>query len=470
MPDIVTIADRLLADEPALLSSLDFGPFVAQGTGSGASLLIGDASEISLMQSEETSRLDHRMAHLAQAGDVVLLREKDARFERYLKAYRGIDDVTFLGADSSCDAPVAKQAFTTAALLQTLVDVARQNGGLTLRSYITTGPVWHLAQIIGERADCLINVDGPSPRTSRRVNDKLWFAHLARTVIGDNAVPPTMSAYGPKAAAALIFRLSAQGQQVIAKVPDSAGSKGNIRLDRAVLESLTAAQVETLLLERLHGTGWDNSYPILIGVWDANLTCTPSVQMWLPHSSDGMPRALAVFEQRVLGASAAFVGAVKSELPRKIQDALVTQALAIAQVLQRLGYYGSCSFDAVIYNRNNAGNSIHWIECNGRWSGASIPLAVMNAIGTDSIPNGLVIVQEEMPGNPLNTSQAVNALDSVLYRGGPPDEGVILMSPPTGMGASTANLLVFARDQADAIRLGDRAMALLKRVTLDQIA
>jgi len=469
MPDIETIADRLLADEPALLSSLDFGAFVAQGAGSGPSVLIGDASEISLMQTAWASHLDHRMAHLAKPGDMVLVRENDACFARYLKDYRGIEDVAFVNAGPSRNDSVAKLMLNSQARLRDFVDLACQNGGLTFKPYITTGTIWHLAQAIGERAGLVINVSGPSPRISQRANDKLWFTHLARTVIGGDAVPPTMSAYGPKAAAALIFRLSSQGQQVIVKVPDSAGSKGNVRLDQTVLEGLTVDQIEALLLDRLHGTGWSDSYPILVGVWDENVTCTPSVQMWIPHVAEGKPSAQGVFEQRVFGASAAFIGAVKSELPQPLQDTLVAQTLAVAEVLQRLGYYGRCSFDAVICDGNTAEPSIHWIECNGRWSGVSIPLATLNSISTGQIPDGLVIIQEKLPGNPINTSQAVTALESVLYCGGLADNGVILMSPPTGAEASTINLLVFARHQSDAIRLGDRAMALLKNVTADQV-
>ncbi len=465
MTENASIVKRFLADEPTLLSSLDFGPFVAQGTGSGPSLLIGDTSEISLMQSTPTSHRDHRMAHLAKAGDVVLVRNRDPVFERYLKDYRGLENVTFLGADPTRSEAVAKQAFTSELLLNSLVNVARRNGGLTIHSYLTTETTWHLAQAIGERAACIVHVSGPSARISQRANDKLWFTQLARKVIGDDAVPPTISAYGPKAAAALILRLNAQGQQVIVKVPDSAGSAGNIRLDKAALETLTADQVETLLMDRLHGIGWADSYPILVGVWDADVTSTPSVQMWIPHISDGEPSAQGVFEQRVFGASAAFIGAVKSTLSNALQDALVTQALTIARVLQQLGYYGRCSFDAVICTRNDNANSIHWIECNGRWSGVSILSAVLHSIHTGPPPKGLVILQERLPGDPCTTSDAINAMHKILYRGGPREEGVILMSPPIGVIASTANLLIFAKSQADAIRLGDEAMQMLKTTT-----
>lgn len=454
------IAGRLLADEPALLSSLDFGPLVAQGTGSGPSLLIGDPSEISLMRSARNSFLDHRMAHLAKPGDVVLVRRRDIQFEDYLREFRGFDEVTFLGADPACADPVAKQAFTSERLLQKLVDVARLHGGLTITSYLTTGTIWHLAQCIAARAGCIVHVNGPSPRISARVNDKLWFTQLAKAVIGARAVPPTMSAYGPKAAAAQILHLIGHGQQVIVKVPDSAGSAGNIRLERSVLAKLSTRQVETLLMDRLHSTGWADTYPILVGVWDAHVTCSPSVQLWIPRDGEGPPQSQGVFEQKVFGQAAAFVGAARSTLSKEIQDTLVTEALMIARVLQRLGYYGRCSLDAVLCADNPG--LVHWIECNGRWSDVSIPLAVLHSLGSGELAKGMMIIQDKLPGDPISTSQAVNALRGLLYRGDPLAGGAILLSPPSNAIASTANVLSFAPTQREAARLGEKALDALK--------
>ena len=72
---------ELLESEPALLSSLDFGPRVAQGIGDGPFLLIGDQSEISLLAPTQKTRLDYRMALLAKPGDSVLVRQQVPDFE-----------------------------------------------------------------------------------------------------------------------------------------------------------------------------------------------------------------------------------------------------------------------------------------------------------------------------------------------------------------------------------------------------
>lgn len=459
------LIERFVADEPALLSSLDFGPWVAQGTGTGPSLFIGDQSEISLMRNAQSSHLDHRMAHLAKSGDVVLVRRRDPEFEAYLTEYRGFSDVTFLSASSADADPVTKQAHSTPSLLETLIKVARNAGGLTINSYLTTGNTWRLAQAIGEAANCIIYVSGPSPRVALRVNDKLWFTRLARQVIGNEAVPPTMSAYGPDAAAALVVRFGKSVSQVIVKVPDSAGSAGNIRFEAAFLQRKSSNQIRSLLQDQLHATGWADSYPILVGVWDTDVTCTPSVQLWIPHMADGPPVSHGVFEQQVIGDAAAFVGAIRSTLPDAVQRDLVAQSVKIATVLQHLGYYGRCSFDAVICNHDDDPNTIHWIECNGRWSGVSIPLAILHSIAPDQGALGVMVTQYPLPAVTVTASQAVKALHSELYHHATSADGVVFLSPPPSANGSIANLLSFGNSQAVAARSGRAAIQRLRELT-----
>jgi hypothetical protein len=457
MPDHAALIERLLADEPGFASSRGFGAHVAQGAGAGPQLLIGDLLQISLMRGSGESALDHRIAHLARADDIVLVRVQDPAFEAYLEVFCGFAPLTLLVVDPADDRSVAEQALTTADLRDPVVAAARANGGLTITSYLTTGTIWHLAQNIGDAADCVVHVNGPAPRISERANDKLWFMRIARAVIGTDAVPPTMSAYGPAAAAALVLRLAGTGEQVIVKVPDSAGSAGNVRLDHSLLANQTEDNLQALLLERLHATGWADTYPILVGVWDSDVESSPSVQLWVPQAKDGPPVAQGVFEQTVLGEGAIFVGAVRSDLPDVLQEKLVQQAVEISGVLQALGYYGKCSLDAVVCK----GGHIHWIECNGRWSGVSIPLQVLHDIAPDRDFDGVVIVQQLLPAPPMSTAALVHALDPLLYRkskGEMPSQGVVILSPPHSTKGVVANLLVFAATQSAALQISQDAL------------
>ena len=149
MKDGATLAVRLAADEPALLGSRDFGPFVRQGTGPGPSLLIGDQSEISLLKSANETHLDYRMAHLARPNDIVLVRRRDTPFEDYLARHLGLGDLTFLEMPRSEILPVSKLALASTALIDRLAETTTRNGGLTLKSYLTTGNTWRLAKAIG---------------------------------------------------------------------------------------------------------------------------------------------------------------------------------------------------------------------------------------------------------------------------------------------------------------------------------
>lgn len=287
--DCDLIAQGYLRDEPAFVSSLDFGPFVAQGCGPGPSVLIGDQSEINLLGSMSGLRLDHRMALLARNGDTVLVRNRETGFETYLAEFLGLKEVTFVQVDNDPLRPVAKQVCLSPSLRGALAQTARNKGGLTLKAYLTTGNTWRLAKAIGEISGACIHVCGPSPRATRRANDKLWFNQLIKKILGTHATPPTLAAYGPAAAAGLARKISRSAGQVIIKVPESAGSAGNIRLEGALLQSMSLVEVRQFLLDRLRSIGWQDSYPILVGVWDRNVSHSPSVQLWIPRKSDGMP-------------------------------------------------------------------------------------------------------------------------------------------------------------------------------------
>jgi hypothetical protein len=275
-----------------------------------------------------------------------------------------------------------------------------------------------------------------------------------------------MSAYGPAAAAALVLRLARKGAQVIVKVPDSAGSAGNVRFDPLQLTNHTADSLQSRLVDRLHATGWTDTYPILVGVWDSDVESSPSVQLLIPQAKDGPPVVQGVFEQTVLGEGAAFVGAVPCRLQDGVQDRLAGQAIKIAGVLQALGYYGKCSLDAVVCK----GGQIHWIECNGRWSGVSIPLQVLRDIVPASDSGGIVILQQLLRGPQITTAAAVHALDPLLFRkrgGAIPSEGVLILSPPLSTQGIVANLLVFAPTQSAAHQISQDALGRLVAASAD---
>ncbi|HSF91276.1 MAG TPA: hypothetical protein VLA51_03620, partial [Paracoccaceae bacterium] len=404
-------------------------------------------SEIALISSPRVSRLDYRMALLASPGDSVLVRRQVRDFEGYLIDNLGQENVTYMHGRADDPRPVTLQARTSDKMLQTLAQLAQQSGGLTLKPYLATGHSWRLAQTLGEATKCCIHVCGPSPRLARRVNDKLWFAEFARHVLGNHATPPTRAAYGPAAAAGLVSRIARMSDQIVVKVPDSAGSAGILRLDGTTVRGKSLDDLRQFLLHRLRTFGWRDTYPILVGVWDENVRCSPSAQIWVPRVQDGPPVVEGIFEQRLRDGVAAFVGGARSTLPQVLQDRLQTEASRIAGILQRIGYFGRCSLDAVVFRTSERADNIHWIECNGRWGGVSIPMtAAENLCANQSAP-AISIIQELRPGRQMQTKELLRRLGDLLFRVGHDKTSIVVMSPPEHENGININLLSVSETQ-----------------------
>jgi Pre ATP-grasp domain len=457
------LAARLLRDEPALRSSLDFGPFVQQGQSAGPSLLIGDQSEIPLLQHALDMRRDYRMALLAQPSDVVIVRHREEVYERYLDSYLGISDVTYLAPPDPCKDPIAVAARQDAYLSEILMKLA--GGGFTLKSYITTQNTWRLAQDLGNATQRIMHLSGPSARVSKRANDKLWFTDLTRQIFDKTAVPPTMSGYTIAAAAAEIAYFAKSCDQVVAKIPDSAGSAGNVTFQSADIVGKSERALRHLLRTRLEATGWSDAFPILIGVWERDVLCSPSVQLWIPHADAGPPIAEGVFEQRTHNAEAAFIGAALSTLPSALQATLSQEAVTIATALQALGYFGRCSLDAVIHKAQDGTQEIHWIECNGRWGGVSIPMTLAKNLKGGALPDGFLVVQAGHYDFPeMTTADYLSLFNDLLFRKGQKEEGLIVTAPPTGTGSLSINLLTLCNTGHQAKLLVEEAFERLRKL------
>ncbi|MBJ3763715.1 hypothetical protein ILP92_13235 [Maribius pontilimi] len=446
--DVAQVVAALLAQEPAFRTEAQFGPHVHQGAGPGPSLLIGDQSMMELHSGLTPSILDHRMALLARPGDVVVVRRRSAAFEHYVGDILGLESVTFLAPPAPSPAPVAKLCHTLPELFEPLRTLLRDRDSLTIRSYLTNGHDWRLAQILGDATQCPVFVHGPAPRIARRCNNKLWFWRQTRRVLGARTVPASFHAFGPAAAAAQVARIAASGEDVVIKVPSSAGGCGNLRLPAALLGGMDLARIRALILARLRATGWGGTYPILVGVWETGVTQSPSAQVFIPLPSDGPPEVRHLFQQQVAGLEGEFVGAVPAHLPGAIRDKMVAEAGELSRLLQGLGYFGWCSFDAILL----ADGTLHWIECNGRWSGVSIPLAAAANV-TGQPPRGIAIAQDGLDRPLLRTGALLGALDDLLLRKGASDSGLILLSPPEAEPPATFCAVAIAASQAGADRI-----------------
>src|SRR5690606_17302709 len=111
----------------------------------------------------------------------------------------------------------------------------------------------------------------------------------------------------------------------------------------------------------------------------------PSVQLWIPPrpaAEEGAPAdpvVEGVFTQ-LLGSAGEFMGGAPSRLPAAVQARLAQEAVYLGGLLQALGYVGRCSLDAILVGDDPHGATPHWIECNGRWGGMSIPMTLANRL------------------------------------------------------------------------------------------
>ncbi|MCP5072087.1 MAG: hypothetical protein GY947_02170 [Rhodobacteraceae bacterium] len=456
------MAGRLLRDEPALSASDYFGPQVSCGVGSGPALFIGDQRELSLYADNAIPSLQYRMALLAAAGDIVAVTERDEEFEAYLRTYVGVHDVTFIETGTH-PTPVSVRCREDPILFSKLKRALRDHGAMTIIPYLCTGNTWRLAQTLSMDTDASVQVCGPPPRLSKRVNDKIWFSNRARQLFGDNALPPTYAAYGPAAAAAHIARFAKTAARMVIKVPDSAGSMGNVVLESTQVSDLTLGALRAHLLKLLYRTGWHGSYPVLAGVWDDNVHASPSLQMWIPNVAQGAPLIEDIFEQRVQGAEGKFVGAVRSHLDPETEGRLVKEALQFAHLFQQLGYFGRCSLDCVLTRSCENGRQVHWIECNGRWGGVSIPMTLVNGLGRVAGGEGLVIVQQVNLGHQYRTTQqTIELLSDLLYERGISERGLLLLAPTSKGSKAAVNFAALAPNQEEAAELAERATSRMR--------
>ncbi len=460
------IAARIATEEPALAATQAFGSRTRPGILANRWLVIGDASEIALTKVDDEAAYEHRLSLLARQGDLVVFGEEpNSSFARYRSQFIGLGPVHAVRPRRVPGLPLlplADRCRLDNAAFSQIVAAARREGGLTIVPHIGMGSAWRLAAAIAEATGLEVRVMSPPPRLTRRANDKLWFARLVAEVVGQNAIPPSYSAHGPAVLAHRARALARRSDRVVVKVPDSAGGAGNICLGARELVDASLADIKDRVFGVLRTAGWHDAYPLLVGLWEAPALGSPSVQLWIPAVGDGSPVVEGLFEQILEGREGVFVGSVPAQLPEGWNLRLAQEAMRLATVLQLLGYFGRCSLDALLIGNNLDWADLHWIECNGRWGGVSIPMTVVNRLKRGAAHPKFVVVQrsaESYPPRPF--AEALRALDGLLFRPGKRDDGIILLSPAEIEAGRGVQMLACAETVAEARELSDRAVGIL---------
>ncbi len=409
--------------------------------------------------------MEDRIGMLAGPGDTLVIERDSPAHEAYIRRLLALEDfrVVALGPPSGRPRPIAMRLCDSDVLLQQFADTARAAGRFQILPHIGAGSAWALAGAIARKAGVPVLVGAPPPRLTRRVNDKIWFSNRVRELLGAEALPPTFAAFGPAAIAAKIARIARNSDRVIVKTPDSAGSMGNVAVDADLVRRLSTGDIRNLVLSMLRGRGWRGRYPVLVGLWETDILASPSVQLWIPQRSHGHPIIEGIFEQHLAGPTAEFVGAVPTKLPQPLVDRLAGQAMRLACLCQDVGYFGRCSLDCLITSAARNQPKIHWVECNGRWGGVSVPMTLANRLLAPECGHGIVIVQNmTVPLAVDDVSEAHAKLADLLFGSGS-DEGIVPLSGSCLARGMGLHFMALSETQERAETIASQAIARLRK-------
>jgi len=451
------LAERIRKQEPNLDTTLPFGGQVRPGLGSCPSLVIEDHSWIALFEAVGDASYSYRACVLAAPGDSVAVGiGRCPAFEDYCRTTLGLGDFEVVSPGHG--RPTESLALRCARdpdLIAQLAAKARAFDGMNVLPYMGTGGAWHLAGRIAEASDTPVSVAAAPPNLTRRVNNKLWFAGCMKQALGQSAQPETFAAYGLAALTKKAAILARRHAGIAVKLPSSASSAGNVVLDARDFAAMPARRLRAHIDRQLQMTGWRGDYPLMVTTWEAPVLSSPSVQLWIPLAQAGKLSVEGIFDQVLSGPAAEFVGAVPSTLSEPLRLRLADEAAALGHLFQRLGYFGRCSFDSIIVGETEETAQVHWIECNGRWGGTSIPMTLANRlIGDWSHADVLIAERNDFSGPPWPFEEFCDQLGALLFRHGGPPRGIVALSPSRIEAGTGYELLVLAsgpKDAADSI-------------------
>jgi hypothetical protein len=320
-----------------------------------------------------------------------------------------------------------------------------------LHPYHGSLEVWAAARLFSGTARRALKVIAPPPALTQKVNDKVWLADVLTRLFGERSVPPTRHAWNLATAARLVRDLGAEARTVVVKVPEASGAAGNLLLEADEYQGQSLATIRDRLRQRLAPLGWDGER-LLIGSWERRVLLSPSVQVWIPPTGEGDPTVEGVFEQTLTKTVGRFRGTAPAALAPGMVEDIAERSWLVALLFQRLGYLGRCSFDLILVGERLSRCQVLFVECNGRWGGASLPMTLMNRLFGRWYERPFAMREIQVPGlDRLRFEDLVAGLDHVLYdaRTG---RGRMIIYNPRHLRAGTADVIALGRSWADARR------------------
>lgn len=452
------LANRLCCEDMQLASVKPFGNLVSTGIGPGPAVVLEDHSWIRLFEQTGDEAYSYRALLLACKGDIVIVGiAQNSVFETYCREQLLLGKVELLSpALAKPTDSLATRCLKDQPLIETLAMHAAQNESLNIISYMSTGAIWALANMVATYAHAPVRIAGPPPYLCRCVNNKLWFTKRATEVLGVAAVPTTFEVHNLTILCSRIATLAKNTTSVAIKLKDSASSAGNLVFDSSMLRNLSLHALRNHLLAILIQRCWNNAYPLMVTAWESPVADSPSVHLWIPKEKQGFPIVEGIFDQSVSGTASEFVGAIPSSLDDTWQHQLAKDAVRIGSLFQALGYFGRCSFDAILVGRNLSQATLHWVECNGRWGGVSIPITLANRLVGNWQNHPFVIIEEGHLNLPhANLPWLLHIIKDNLYTPTRSTTGAVILSPSKIESGTGYELMVFGNNVIDAVAIAD---------------
>lgn len=461
--DVARLAERIRRRQPAIDDVRAYGGAVSAGCGSGPSLFLHDTAGIQEVGPPHPSGLEYRPLPLAGTGDfLAVCDEWNPAFAAYCRDILGLGEVEVLRTRRSHPrASLATLCRRDPGVVRRLADAARARGRLTLHPYISAPAVWCLAAAIARDAGGVpVHVAAPPPRIARCVNDKLWFARRVAELLGPDALPPSYAARDVDALVRSVEGLVHECEQIVLKLPSSAGARGNAILHCGEIRGMTRRALRSELASLLRRLGWRRPFPLLVSVWETPVAMSPSAQLWIPHPDDGPPIVEGIFEQDVVGEAGRFSGSAPAQLAPQTIGRIAHEAALLGSLFQRLGYYGRCSFDAILVGEDPDRAVLHWVECNGRWGGTSTPMTTVNRLTGDWARAPFAIVHPDWELR-LGFDEVLDRVGDRIFRPGDA-RGVVFISPGNPAIGTGIEFVAIDRDVRTARREAARVSEVLR--------
>ena len=451
------LAVELIRDNPALAVPEGFRPLVPETLDDMATLHLDDFSEIPLLdQSQEVWHLQQRARLRAGDGDFVVCSAPAVDgYEEYCRDYLGLGSPRWLDPPPSRAGPsgLALACWTDRATRRKIIHELRCGELLALHPHMGTFAVWELAALLQRASRQPVRVIAPPPGVTRWVNNKIAFADTVTRLFGPQMRPRMVAVANFATLSQRVAELAEDARVLVIKLPDSAGGRGNVVIDATLLRGKSLLAICKMLEHLIRPLCWDRRNPLLVGCWETDVIGTPSVQLWIPPRLQGPPMVEGIFAQVLVNCEGTFQGSCKADLPGPLGQEIVTRSWLLAELFQRLGYVGRCSFDLILVGDDLGSCRLEFIECNGRWGGTSGPMTLMNRLFGDWTAQPYASSQDHLEGlNRLRFLDLLDGLQSDLYDRRTGRGWIILYNPVQIASSSGISFLALGSSWSESLR------------------